>query len=255
MRIARNGTARRIGLGSAAVVSGIALVAGGLGAANAAPGPSTPAISPGSGPVGTTIKVTGTCGESPGGGWTNVKISLYFPDAFVSAHGPSTFADSSTAAAADDSYSGSIKVPATATYVKAGSSPTNPGPEVTKPVGGKIYVQVQCWLGLGAVTTEATPFTVGASKAISVKAKPAISGTPKVGKKLKASKGTWSPKPTSYAYQWLRGSKTIAGKKGTKRAYKVVTADKGKKLRVKVTAKRSGYAPATVTSKAVKIKK
>src|SRR5207248_11394504 len=33
---------------------------------------------------------------------------------------------------------------------------------------------------------------------------PVISGTAQVGQQLKASTGSWSNEPTSYAYEWLR---------------------------------------------------
>ena len=85
-----------------------------------------------------------------------------------------------------------------------------------------------------------------ASKTSSAKAiafanakKPKISGTAKVGKKLKAKKGTWLGSPAGYSYQWYRGSKKIAGAK--KSSYTVKSTDQGKKIRVKVTAKRSGF--------------
>ena len=48
------------------------------------------------------------------------------------------------------------------------------------------------------------------------------------------------------SYQWYRGSKKIKG--ATKSKYKVTRADRGKKLRVKVTAKRSGAPKVSVWS-------
>jgi hypothetical protein len=68
---------------------------------------------------------------------------------------------------------------------------------------------------------------------------PVISGTAKVGQKLKASRGTWSNEPT-YTYQWLRCSpggkscKNIA--KTTHRSYTLVAVDKGHRIEVRVTA-------------------
>ncbi|MBN9611949.1 MAG: hypothetical protein J0H64_00505, partial [Actinobacteria bacterium] len=78
-------------------------------------------------------------------------------------------------------------------------------------------------------------------------ATPKISGTAKVGKKLTAKRGSWSGAPTSYSYQWYRGSKKIA--KATKSSYRLKSADRGKKIRVKITAKRAGSASRTVYSK------
>ena len=78
-------------------------------------------------------------------------------------------------------------------------------------------------------------------------AKPKISGTAKVGKKLTAKRGSWTGSPTSYSYQWYRGSKKIA--KATTSSYRLKSADRGKKIRVKITAKRAGFASRTVYSK------
>gem|GEM_PF-154844 len=77
---------------------------------------------------------------------------------------------------------------------------------------------------------------------------PKIVGAAKVGVTLKASLGTWSPKPKSVSYQWYRNGKAIS--KATKSQYKLTTADAGKKVTVKVTAKRAGYATTAKTSAA-----
>ncbi len=78
--------------------------------------------------------------------------------------------------------------------------------------------------------------------------KPTITGTAKVGKTLKASKGSWQPAPKSYAFTWYRGSKVIAG--ATTAKYKLTKKDKGKKIRVKVTARKPGATAGSATSKA-----
>ena len=41
------------------------------------------------------------------------------------------------------------------------------------------------------------------------------------------------------SYRWYRNGKPIAG--ATKKSYKVKKADAGKRLRVKVTARKTGY--------------
>ena len=68
---------------------------------------------------------------------------------------------------------------------------------------------------------------------------PKISGTAKVGYTLTAVKGSWSPTPTAYAYQWYRNGSAISGARAAR--YKPSTLDVGKRLSVKVTASRSGY--------------
>ena len=77
---------------------------------------------------------------------------------------------------------------------------------------------------------------------------PVISGTAKVGKTLRTSAGTWSPAATSYAYQWYAGGKAIAG--ATKSSLVLKAAQKGKKITVKVTARRTGHKDGVAVSRA-----
>ena len=84
-------------------------------------------------------------------------------------------------------------------------------------------------------------------KTFAKSATPKVSGTAKVGSKLKAKAGTWSPKPT-FTYQWLRNGKSIKGAK--KSSYTVTSSDKGKKISVKVKGSKAGYKPVSTTSKA-----
>ena len=81
---------------------------------------------------------------------------------------------------------------------------------------------------------------------------PTITGTAKAGKVLTAHHGTWKPTP-SYSYQWYRNGAKIKG--ATKSTYKLATKDKGKKITVKVTGKKSGYATVAKTSAAKKVAK
>jgi hypothetical protein len=81
---------------------------------------------------------------------------------------------------------------------------------------------------------------------------PTISGTAKVGKTLTCKAGAWTPKATSYGYQWKRNGKAIKGAKKNK--YKLTAKDKAKSISCTVTAKRAGYANGVKTSKAKKVK-
>jgi hypothetical protein len=74
---------------------------------------------------------------------------------------------------------------------------------------------------------------------------PTISGTLKSGHTIAVKVGTWSPTPTK-TYQWYRNGKAIPG--ATKSTYKLTSSDKGKKITVKVTGKRTGYLTVTKTS-------
>lgn len=80
---------------------------------------------------------------------------------------------------------------------------------------------------------------------------PTISGTAKVGSTLTASTKAWSPQPSSYTYQWYRGGSAIPSATAT--TYKLVKADGGKAVSVRVTGRLSGLAPTTVASKAVTV--
>ncbi len=79
--------------------------------------------------------------------------------------------------------------------------------------------------------------------------KPSVTGSPAVGSTLTAKPGTWSLAGVALTYQWLRAGAAISGATGS--TYKVTTADYGKSLSVKVTAKATGYASGTATSAAV----
>ena len=73
-----------------------------------------------------------------------------------------------------------------------------------------------------------------------------IKGKELVGKRLKARTAGWLPVDTTFTYKWLRNGKVIKG--ATARRYKTTSKDLGKKLSVRVTGVRAGYASATVTS-------
>ncbi|MYU48359.1 glycoside hydrolase Chb [Streptomyces sp. SID7803] len=71
-----------------------------------------------------------------------------------------------------------------------------------------------------------------------------------MGKVLKVARGTWTPTPSSYTYQWYAGGKAIKG--ATKTSLTLRTAQKGKKITVKVTARRTGHSDGSALSKATK---
>ncbi|WP_327257108.1 hypothetical protein [Streptomyces sp. NBC_01244] len=75
---------------------------------------------------------------------------------------------------------------------------------------------------------------------------PAITGTAKVGRVLTASRGTWTPAPTSYTYKWYADGKLITG--ATRSTFTPTSAQRGKRITVKVTANRTGHMSGTATS-------
>ncbi|MEV0471666.1 hypothetical protein [Streptomyces prunicolor] len=101
----------------------------------------------------------------------------------------------------------------------------------------------------GSTPSTSTAVTVAVGAALKVTKAVAITGTAKVGHKLTAAHGTWSPTATSYTYVWKRDGKTISG--ATKSTYVLVKADKGHKITVKVTAKRTAWTSGSATTHAV----
>jgi hypothetical protein len=79
---------------------------------------------------------------------------------------------------------------------------------------------------------------------------PVISGTAKVGKRLKASTGAWSPSPTPFAYQWQANGKAISG--ATQSSLVLKPAQKGKKITVQLVAHRTGHKDGSAVSRATK---
>ena len=84
-------------------------------------------------------------------------------------------------------------------------------------------------------------FTEGAKDLpVEVVTAPNVTGKAKAGATLKVSKGTWSPSGTTVKATWKIGKKTV----GTGFSYKVKPGDRGKTIKVTVTASKKGYVAA-----------
>lgn len=68
---------------------------------------------------------------------------------------------------------------------------------------------------------------------------PSLTGTVKVGRTLTLNRGTWTPAPSSYAYQWYANGRAISG--ATKAWFTLTSAQRGMKITVRVTAYRTGH--------------
>ncbi|WP_102508613.1 carboxypeptidase regulatory-like domain-containing protein [Sanguibacter massiliensis] len=97
------------------------------------------------------------------------------------------------------------------------------------------------------VTPPSGETTTPPTTAAFVKGKVAITGAARVGNVLKVKRTGWSGS-ASYSYQWLRNGKAIG--KATKTNYRLTSADLGKRITVRVTAKPAAAARVSVTSKA-----
>lgn len=121
-------------------------------------------------------------------------------------------------------------------------------------VGKRVQAQVRA-SAPGYVTT-AWVSSAQSAKVVAgtfVAPRPMITGTAKAGKTLAVKVGSWSPTPSTVQLRWSVGGKAVPGATGT--TYKVRAADKGKKVTVTVTGKRSGYTTKAVTSSGVTVKR
>ncbi|MGH3472816.1 MAG: CHAP domain-containing protein [Nocardioidaceae bacterium] len=75
---------------------------------------------------------------------------------------------------------------------------------------------------------------------------PSISGTARVGVKLTARSGSWTPTGATYSYQWLANGVAISG--ATNRSYMPTTAQFGRHIRVRVTASAPAMKSSTATA-------
>lgn len=112
-----------------------------------------------------------------------------------------------------------------------------------------------CMSGMAAAPAIAAPADTSivkhtASKKVSI-SKPKITGKKRVGKKLKVK--LKSPSGSKLKYQWLRNGSKISG--ATSKTYKLRSADKGKRMSVRVTATKPGFKKSVrVSKKTSKIK-
>lgn len=69
--------------------------------------------------------------------------------------------------------------------------------------------------------------------------KPSITGTKKRGSTLTAHVNSWSVKPATFTYRWMRNGVPISGATGAK--YVLKSGDVGKRIKVKVTGARTSF--------------
>ena len=98
--------------------------------------------------------------------------------------------------------------------------------------------------GYSAVTKTSAATAAVATGTLTATPTPTVSGTAKVGYTLTANPGTWAPSPVTLAYQWYRVSSTgtstaITGATASK--YVATSADRGYRMKVRVTGSKSGY--------------
>ena len=74
-----------------------------------------------------------------------------------------------------------------------------------------------------------------------------------MGATVRATAGSWSPKPDAYRYEWRLNGKLVRGATATK--LKITKSMAGKKLTVTVVAVKNGHADGKAQSKAATVRK
>lgn len=107
--------------------------------------------------------------------------------------------------------------------------------------GKRITVTVTGRRTALTTTSRTSTSTLPVTKPFTSTSVPKISGRVyRVGWVLKAGASAWSP-AASFSYQWRREGAAILG--ATKSSHRLTLADRGKRISVSVTGRRSGYTP------------
>jgi hypothetical protein len=122
-------------------------------------------------------------------------------------------------------------------------------------VGKRITVMVTASRDTTTPGTAISAPTAKVAKGAAPKAskKPAVSGTAKVGRKVKASPGTWAPTADSYRYVWRLNGDVVRGATGS--SLKLTASMRNKRITVTVIAVRRGHLDGSATSKAVTVRR
>jgi hypothetical protein len=103
--------------------------------------------------------------------------------------------------------------------------------------GRRVAVRVQVELAGYATPAPTTSSSVPVAAANTKR--PSFRGAAEVGRKLRASRGTWFGAGYTYTVQWLRNGKAI--RKATGRSYVLTARDEGTKISLRVVATKPGF--------------
>jgi hypothetical protein len=104
----------------------------------------------------------------------------------------------------------------------------------------RAYPNAPTWSTQRTVTIKPLAFSAPIS--------PSVSGTPRVGRTLTATRGPWTPEPTTVKYQWRLDGRSVSG--ATQYNWKLPASAKGKTVSVAITGSRTGYTTKTLVSAA-----
>jgi hypothetical protein len=132
-----------------------------------------------------------------------------------------------------------------------GSLYKEPAMKRTHLTGGRLGLVLAVAVGvlLGAVFGQPGNGTAASRAVPTNKTIPKMYGTAEVGLVLKATKGTWTGRPTSFSFAWFRcnASGCVAIPGATAQTYRVKDADVGYALDATVTAKNASGAASAST--------
>jgi hypothetical protein len=113
-------------------------------------------------------------------------------------------------------------------------------------LGRQVSVAVTVSGGSQSGSAVSAPTAPVAAAAFAVSRGPAVAGRAKVGKRLSARAPVYAPGGAVVTYQWLRNGSPVARATGS--TYKLKRGDRGRRISVRVTLTRPGYASVVLTS-------
>jgi hypothetical protein len=106
--------------------------------------------------------------------------------------------------------------------------------------------------GYVTTTVATTGVTVKPAAAPRATVRAAVLGTTTAGHVVSVRRGTWTPSPTSYRYQWLRDGVAIRGAVAT--TYRLPASMRGHLISCRVSALRAGHATGLATTAALRVR-
>ena len=129
-----------------------------------------------------------------------------------------------------------------------GTSTPSPKSDAGTAISASVAVSGP-WLDELAVRTPA--IQIPGTPILQLLMEPRLKGTARVGHVLELFNGKIKPTPTILRYRWFRGGKRIRGVRGL--TYRVGPADRGRRIKVVLKARRDGYGDLTATAKSLRV--
>lgn len=118
-------------------------------------------------------------------------------------------------------------------------------------LGRKVSVRVT-GTKAGYPTVARTSAGVVVARGLLTTARPRIAGTPVAGRLLKAHAGTWGPGTVTKTFRWYRNGVAIKG--AIRASYRLTKADRGRRITVRVTGRKTAYLTVVRTSTALRVR-